>query len=363
MKILLWPSQYLPNIGGLETASHGLAKALQEQGHEILVLTSGESPSAFSLDGIQVYAFPLIKPLHDCDLKTMKESLSAIGRLIDAFRPDVANVHGWFEGFSFYQKRIFEKRDIPLCLTVHGLLEQKAYDTEACASLWARAKAVNTVSKGLIAALREAGIDHPNLRTIYNGSRFSASSPSPLSFPPCKLLMAGRLSEEKCFDTAFYAFEQLSPSWPELTLRLIGAGKLYPELRALKETLLFGANIEMPGFLSPSEMRREFDRASLVLIPSSYESFSMVALEAAQRGRPVIASNVLGLKEVVEDGETGLLVEPKDAEALARAIDWTLRNPSKTQEMAKAAFARAKDLFSLEAMAAGYLAMYEEIAL
>ena len=118
----------------------------------------------------------------------------------------------------------------------------------------------------------------------------------------------------------------------------------------------------MPGFISPHDVHDFFDRSTLVIIPSSYESFSLVALEAALRGRPVVASGVLGLKEVVEDGKTGLLVEPENPSALAAAIHTLLSNPLQMEQMGKAAFERASHLFNIETTTNNYLRMYERSA-
>jgi glycosyltransferase involved in cell wall biosynthesis len=87
---------------------------------------------------------------------------------------------------------------------------------------------------------------------------------------------------------------------------------------------------------------------TLVLVPSRYEAFGLTALEAAQMARPVVATRVGGLPEVVVDGKTGLLVEPDDPVALARAIVTLLQDRGRAERLGRAARERARHAFSLE---------------
>ncbi len=332
---------------------HSLATALQGQGHELLVISNSEKKGEFSIEGIPVFTFPFINPLFSYRLPEIGKILAKVSELLDTFSPDIVNVHGWFECFSFYQSRIFQKHPVPVCLTIHGLLEQKHYQTENCQKLWRRAQAVNTVSDAVVPPET-----HPSLQTIYNGLPLSEKPLQPL--PKNRLLLVGRLTEEKCFHIAFHSLKLLLPKYPDLQLTLIGDGPDYKTLSLLKQSL--DLPIDMPGFIPPHEVQNFIDRSTLILVPSSYESFSLVALEAALRGRPVIASRVFGLKEVIEDQKTGLLVDPQNPNALAAAIDTLLSNPTQMEQMGKVAFERASRLFTIETTTTHYLRMYEQAA-
>ena len=86
--------------------------------------------------------------------------------------------------------------------------------------------------------------------------------------------------------------------------------------------------VRMLGWLSPKRVTEIIDQATMVLMPSRWEPFGLVALEAAQRGRVCLASSVGGLPEVVRHQQTGILVPPDEAERWAAAICELLRNPS-----------------------------------
>lgn len=364
MKILLWPSQYLPNIGGIEVMTHCLALQLKQTGHEVQVISSSSAPDEFkefSLDGIPVFTFPFTSSLLHYNLSSIKKILTQIEQVIEAFKPDIAHIHGWFETFCFYQVRTFQKNKIPFCISIHGLLEQLHYQTAACQKLWCMASAISTVSHALIESLKQQGIAHSSLQTIYNGLPLPSSPTKPLLINPPKLVMVGRLSEEKCFSIAFHALKILIPKYPQLTLCLVGGGGEYQELSRLKRFLSLDASIEMTDFVKPECVGEYIEQASILLVPSYYEAFCLTALEAAMRGRPVIASNVYGLKEVVEHEITGFLIEPKDPIALACAIDHLLSHPEKMQQMGQNAKMRAMRLFSIETATQNYLAMYKKI--
>ena len=97
------------------------------------------------------------------------------------------------------------------------------------------------------------------------------------------------------------------------------------------------------GHVTP--VQAAIERAAVVVVPSLGEGFGMVALEAMERGRPVIAASIGGLGELVRDGETGLLVAPGEAEPLRRAIVELARDPELRAAMGAAGRARALERF------------------
>jgi len=98
----------------------------------------------------------------------------------------------------------------------------------------------------------------------------------------------------------------------------------------------------------------------VVAVPSHFEGFGLVAAEAMAAGRPVVASAVDGLAEVVEDGVTGLLVPPGDSAALAAALIDLLQHPAKAVEMGRRGKARVRELFSVERYRESILAAYAQ---
>ncbi len=361
MRILLWSTNYYPYIGGIERLVHNLGCELIRQGHLVLVLTDAPRQNRVAhdnIDGVRIIRLPFTEALLTKHLPLIKETIQTVMEVITGFRADLVHIHGWYESMAFYQFRVAEKLPLPFFLTIHGLLEQIHYRTLACQRLLTLCQTVSVVSNSLKHALHEEGITHKDLRVIYNGSLISSEPPKPLIGRVNKLVCVGRLSTEKGFETALYALKLLQPAHPTLQLTIAGGGPLYAVLTNLINDLGLHSQVKLLDYVPPHEVDALIDQNDVVLMPSTYESFGLVALEASLRGRPVIAGCVDGLKEVVLHGETGLLVPPGDPVALADGLKQLIDNPDRVVEMGKNGYQRGVNCFSLGAMAANYLAMY-----
>ena len=143
-----------------------------------------------------------------------------------------------------------------------------------------------------------------------------------------------------------------------MTLDIAGDGPLRGELESLAAELGLGQAVRFLGRVEG--VTAEMEQAAAVVVPSLGEGFGMVALEAAERGRPVIASAVGGLPEIVDDGRTGVLVPRADASALAAAIVDLARDPARAAALGRAARERALAEFSLARCGDRTDALYRE---
>ena len=127
-------------------------------------------------------------------------------------------------------------------------------------------------------------------------------------------LYVGRLSEEKGIETIVYIAKQL----PDIRFKIVGRG---PQMAYLHRLALDVPNVELLGFRSGEELKRLYQQACAVLLPSRvHEVFPLVALEAMAYGKPVIASEVGGIPEIIEDRVNGILVQPTDIHAWVEAV-------------------------------------------
>jgi glycosyltransferase involved in cell wall biosynthesis len=102
-------------------------------------------------------------------------------------------------------------------------------------------------------------------------------------------------------------------------------------------------------------------QVDVVIVPSLSEPFGLVAIEAMAAEKLVIASRVGGLAEIVQHGETGVLIEPGDPDALAKEIVCSFERPEERYAMAKKGYLRYKERFRSEVMARNYLSLYDEL--
>lgn len=239
--------------------------------------------------------------------------------------------------------------------TKHGFNEFRGNPAVAAADRAAArfAHAQIAISRGLARYLAQTeGFAERDFTVVHYGIDAGPEPPAPPA--PTRLAAVGRLIPIKGFDLLLRAFAQARAEVPELTLELAGAGPLDAELRASAPD-----GVTFLGRVAP--VGEVYERNAIVVVPSRGEGFGMVALEAAERGRAVIASDVGGLPEIVADGETGTIVPSEDVDALARAIVVLARDEELVRQYGHAARRRALDQFSAAAAADGVEAVYRHL--
>ena len=166
-----------------------------------------------------------------------------------------------------------------------------------------------------------------------------------------------RIVEQKGIAYALRAFQQIRQRFPTARLIIAGDGDLRAQLEALTRELGIDEYVHWLGWRSDAlKLIGAFD---VLLMPSLWEGFGLVLLEAMSRRVPVIASRVSAIPEVVIHGETGLLVEARDVDALADAMTRLLEDHALRQHMGLLGAARLEERFSVERMASATLAVYE----
>jgi glycosyltransferase involved in cell wall biosynthesis len=185
------------------------------------------------------------------------------------------------------------------------------------------------------------------------------------SAPPLELLSGfgdyalflGRLSPEKGPWTVVRAFEVLR----DVPLKIVGTGPLETDLNwHISERKLH--NIEMLGFRSGEEKWRIIEDARFAVIPSEcYETCSIVALEFMSRGKAVIAANLGGLPNIIEDGKTGLLYQPGDISDLVKKVQHLWDNPQTAADMGRCGRDLTKTRFGPQQSYSSLMSIFEHV--
>lgn len=200
------------------------------------------------------------------------------------------------------------------------------------------------------------GIDLPKVPTPHERREFREafgwSDDTPI------LVHVGRFAEQKNHFGLLRIFQLVLQRFPNTKLLLIGEGALRAEVeegvrkRQLSQAVRFlGIRDDVTALVS---------RCDVFLFPSWFEGFGLAALEANAAGIPVVASNVVGSKEAIDDGATGLLRDPHDSAGMAEAVVTLLADPVLANRLGVAARTRAKDRFSRRASADHLLGCYDE---
>ena len=199
------------------------------------------------------------------------------------------------------------------------------------------------ISRGLARYLADVeGFDETEFAIVHYGI-VPGPDPAPAPDEP-RLLCIGRLIPIKGHVVLLRALALAREEVPEIALDVAGRGPLEPALRAVAKELGIESAVRFLGYVSP--IQRAIDETAVVVVPSLGEGFGMVALEAMERSRPVVAAAIGGLGELVVDGETGLLVPPGEAEPLARALVAIARDPDLRRAMGEAGRRRALEHFA-----------------
>jgi glycosyltransferase involved in cell wall biosynthesis len=151
----------------------------------------------------------------------------------------------------------------------------------------------------------------------------------------------GRLAPEKGVSCLVEAMGKVVKSHPEARLAIVGDGEERPHLEALSESLGISARVFFLG--SQDNLPSCIAAMDIVVLPSLSEGFGLAAVEAMSAGRPVVASAVGGLVEIIKDGATGFLVPPNDPDALAARLTTILSDPDLAAELGSAGQKRVQE--------------------
>jgi starch synthase len=315
------------------------------------------------LGGAQVMRMPLWASLVRNDLPRVMQSRETLARLFAQWRPDVLHLFGLMRSVYYYlgcRPRIH----CPVLYTEQVGRWQTLFPDghrRATSSVdWCAACSADSADL----VRRNVPECRDRISIIPNGVPVAddlSLAPAPLDVPV--LLCIGRHSlVQKGFDVALQALPAVLRHIPAARLVIAGDG---PDRQALEQqatALGLSAQVAFPGRVQPADVAGVVRSCTLMLVPSRFEPFGLVAAEAGACGRACIASRVGGLAEVVEDGITGLLVPPEDPQALAEAACTLLADPARLAAMGRAAHERVRRLFRFERFAQDYEALYHRLA-
>ena len=283
MKVLFWTDGFWPLIGGVETQGLKFIENMQKRGHQYKVIAQRNNPSLKedeTYNGISIKRFDFSEIIRRRDLSVIRPINDHVEFLMRKFEPDIIHLNayvGWSLFVFLLLKSVFRA---PIVLTVHAPILYSGRlppiserivsmaDQLCCVSNW-----VLTEMQLLVPLFRN------KLKLISNGLSMPDIAPTPLSFSPPILLLLGRLSSEKGFDIAIQAFSLLKKSGSNALLFIAGSGGEQQHLENLVNEMGLMDSVQFIGEVNRDKVPTLINQVTLVLVPSTYESFGLVALK------------------------------------------------------------------------------------
>lgn len=399
VKVLLANKFFFRN-GGSEAVMFQEREFLQQQGVEVIDFSMRDSrnlPSEYADDFVdnQSYAGPggaaaqirsALKLIHS------PEAVQKIGRLIDRTKPDLLHCHNIYHQLTPSIIGAAKRRGVRVVLTLHdykpacpvytrlrgGQVCSECLDNQfsnvikhRCADgslgksaiLFAEAWVQRLMrnyekvdrfiapSEFLRRSVTQGRLPGEKVEVIYNGIDCDAVSASPED--QGYALYLGRLSPEKGAETLLAAHAPIADQVP---LWVAGTGPLEETLRARFPRARF------LGHLSGDELKTAIRQAAIVVVPSEwYENCPMSVLEAMAFGKPIVASDIGGIPELVVHGETGLLFPAGDRNSLQDCLSSLMADPERRQQLGAAARKRVEERFSLEQHNNALMRLYQDL--
>jgi glycogen(starch) synthase len=391
MRVLMLSWEYPPVVvGGLGRHVHALATHLSALGHEVVVLCRQEAgtdalthPTSDTVhDGVRVIRVAE-DPTHLTFEKDLVAWTLAMGHgliraglgLVGSWRPDVVHAHDWLVTHPAIALADFLA--VPLVATIHateagrhsGWLSQPLNQQIHSVEWWLanRADALITCSASMRAEVTHL-FEVSSIEVIHNGISPRGWRPSPATVRAARtrhspsdapvIVYFGRLEWEKGVHDLLAALPRVRRAFPGTRLVIAGQGRQAAALLEQSRKLRVRRSVDFAGHLPDRTLVALLAAADVVVLPSRYEPFGIVALEAAAAGAPLVASTAGGLAELVVDGVTGLSVTPGDVEGIAAAIRTVLTDPTSAARRARAAKSRLATEFNWQGIAKQTEAVY-----
>lgn len=348
MKVALYNLTTTTIYGGVESFVWDLARELMQRGHEIHII-GGTGPRREQLPGVQVLTFPFlsrrivqrIPPMRRAyaEAKLIERLSMALPAMPHLARAGYDIIHlqkPYDMAPALLARRLSGSRVILGC---HGedfyrgdrMLAARMDAAVSCSHFNARTVAARY---GIMPTVVFNGIDTELFRPMPPDARITALRKDTSGNDVAILLFVGRFMPWKGIDTAIQALAHI----PQARLVLAGDGQERPHLERLVADLGLSERVTFLGALPRHELPGVYAAADMLLATSyASETFGIGPVEAQACGLPVVASNFGGFPEVIEEGKTGLLVAPRDPQALAGAVQSLLAEPNRLRAMASRA--------------------------
>ncbi|PFR37899.1 glycosyltransferase family 4 protein [Bacillus thuringiensis] len=381
MKICFLAPNYYPVIGGAETYLHTVIEGLRKKGLEIIVLTNGvgvNAPTQENFNGIEIYRLKSYwERMNDPTKVRWQEMyfslLNEAKPILDAHKIDI--LHANSLDAAIWGSMLSLSLKVPLICSFHEHApESEAFGDGKCEFIFSHLPVENYIagSNFYYEKALKFGADKAKLKLIYHGIdltkfniEYTSSLRTKMCIPPdVPLIVCGaRLKERK-------GLLELIRSMPKIrekinNIKLIIAGTRSSASDAYAEALYREVNllnledvVTIDENLTILDMPDLYASADIVAQPSYEEGLGLSILEAMAMGKPIVSTNVCGVKEILTHEENGWMVEPKTIDPISEAILFLLENDKISENLGYNAHNMVKEKFSIDRMIEETIAVY-----
>jgi glycosyltransferase involved in cell wall biosynthesis len=345
LKIIQTPARFYPSVGGVEYAVYYLSRELVKLGYKVKLICANEPKSNLNdIEGIKVERLNYIGKITNTNItlnlpyKLLKEDY------------DIVHTHmptPWSSDISIFISKLKKKKTI---ITIHNDIDKHDFLPKLLSDIY-----LNTFFRILLFLVDKIIIVNPEwektfvntgnilkryknkISTITNGidfELFKSNGNKKLKNTLLFVSILDKYHEYKGFDYLLDSLKIIIKTHPKIELLVIGEGELknYYSKKAREMDLV--KNVIFLGQKNQDEVAKYCNKASILILPSiDIEGFGIVLLEAMACKIPVIATDIVGVAREVKQNNCGIIVKPKDSQALAEAIIKLLKNPKLAKKM------------------------------
>ncbi len=340
-RICLVTHFFPPHMGGIEKVSYEQSKRLTESGYEIDVLTSKiKGQNEHPAKGIRVFAYPSLKLAERFGVPYPILTLEAYKKFAKVIKKcDLVHVHGHVYMSSCLAGKLAKKYKKPFIVTQHNtFIDYKSWlntlehlnDLTIGKSVLKHADRILTVSKETMKYVLRLGADKAKTSVMYNGVDTNCFHPvkkgesrKKLGLPKKRKIIFSvrRLVYKNGIDTLIESAHLVARNNPDILFVVAGKGPSRKLIEEHIKELGIEDNIKLTGFVPDELLPVYYNAADYFVLPSaSGEGLPLVLFEAMACGLPVIATTVGGTPEIISHMKNGVLVPPRNPEAMAVAL-------------------------------------------
>jgi glycosyltransferase involved in cell wall biosynthesis len=370
---------FRPLVGGAERQAEKLAAALAEAGCRVTILTprvDPDSPDMEEANGVTIERFQLTDlsrhyPVPGVAVLNIPYILWQVARAVqarlkgtDVLHCHIASLQTAGAALAGHMARVPVLCKAAMADDRSDLGEIEKTGASGRLVAWLVRALIQTwvaTTAAVEEALVRAGVQPGNIVRIPNGVDLpDEQNTGGRTHKVRRFLYLGRLSTniQRDVPTLVRAFNRLATTHPDVELAIVGGGDLFEETRQLAQTCAARERIHLPGFDRPEKW---LAWADCFVLPSRREGLSNALLEAMAAGLPCIANDIPPNREVLDDGQAGVLVPVENCDALEGAMSDMVEDDGMARRFALNARERAEQCYSIKSVAARYVNLYESL--